>query len=200
MSATAVAAMNPTAPCTASFIRQRLRTCRMTSIRADRGSLLCRQHMTSRHKSQSSSTRSDAYLPTSDHALARDMRCASTDSPVNSRIPAKSRYHQIRCAFSWASSGMGVWSPRAPALVGPPTTAADDFGRIHGCPVGFGQLHVARHDRDELRLPALLANFVIALLGQARARGRRRLRAGAAPRPAPAPPAACSDRPPATGR
>ena len=46
MSATTVAAMNPTAPAAASFIRQRLRTCRMTSIRPIRGSLVCRQIFT----------------------------------------------------------------------------------------------------------------------------------------------------------
>src|SRR5688500_9455100 len=43
-------------------------------------------------------------LQKASQVLPRDSLCARSDSPVRSRIPANSRYHQIRCARSCASS------------------------------------------------------------------------------------------------
>ena len=62
--------------------------------------------------------------PSENYARTREYLCASTVSAIKSRIPANSRYHQTRCASSWASSGETSWPEVEPDGALPVTAAA----------------------------------------------------------------------------
>ena len=180
-----------------SFTRQRFRTWRMTSRSAARGSPLFSWWSIMPPTKRFGRQLSASVLL---HAFARDSRCARSDSPVRSRIPANSRYHQSRCERSCASSGRASGVRGGPGADRRPATAADDFGRIHGCSIRSAELDVARGHRDQRRLSSLLADLVKSLLAQFEHAPllafERQARAAAAP----ARRVGATDRPPATGR
>ena len=130
----------------------------------------------------------------------RDNRCASTDSPVRSRIPANSKYHQSRCDRSWASSGSGCRRARRAAVGAAAGHRHDNFlpdlrpiDQTPRTPHWLPQ-------PSPVPLADPVPGFRRSPVHSVRARGPDPLRAAGARQPAPARPADERGRLPATSR